>query len=31
MLYDDLIHKSVERLENILDGIKQNYYICTIN
>ena len=31
VLYDDLIHKSVERLENILDGIKQNYYICTIN
>ena len=29
VLYDDLIHKSVERLENILDGIKQNYYICT--
>tara|TARA_R110001632_G_C11159457_1_gene398343 strand:+ start:78 stop:398 length:321 start_codon:yes stop_codon:yes gene_type:complete len=31
MLYDDLIHKSVERLESILDGIKNNYYICTIN
>lgn len=29
VLYDDLIHKSVERLESILDGIKQNYYICT--
>ena len=29
VLYDDLIHKSVERLENILDGIKQNHYICT--
>ena len=31
VLYDDLIHKSVERLESILDGIKNNYYICTIN
>lgn len=29
VLYDDLIHKSVERLENILDGIKYNHYICT--
>ena len=29
VLYDDLIHKSVERLESILDGIKNNYYICT--
>lgn len=29
VLYDDLIHKSVERLESILYGIKQNYYICT--
>ena len=29
VLYDDLKHKSVERLESILDGIKQNYYICT--
>ena len=29
VLYDDLIHKSVERLESILDGIKQNHYICT--
>ena len=28
-LYDDLIHKSVEMLENILDGIKYNHYICT--
>ncbi len=28
-LYDDLIHKSVERLESILDGIKYNHYICT--
>ena len=31
VLYDDLIHKSVERLKSILDGIKYNYYICTIN
>ena len=30
-LYDDLIHKSVERLESILEEIKYNYYICTIN
>jgi len=29
VIYDELIHKSVERLESILDGIKQNYYICT--
>ena len=24
VIYDELIHKSVERLESILDGIKQN-------
>ena len=29
VLYDDLIHKSVEILETILDEIKYNYYICT--
>ena len=29
VLYDDLIHKSVERLESILDGIRFNHYICT--
>ena len=29
VLYDDLIHKSVEMLETILDEIKYNYYICT--
>ena len=29
VLYDDLIHKSIERLESILDGIKHNHYICT--
>lgn len=31
VLYDDLIHKSLEQLENILDEIKYNHYICTIN
>ena len=29
VLYDDLIYKSVERLESILNGIRYNYYICT--
>ncbi len=31
VLYDDLIHKSMGMLESILDGIKYNHYICTIN
>lgn len=28
-LYYQLRHLSFERLESILDGIKQNHYICT--
>ena len=30
-VYYQLKHLSLERLESILDGIKNNYYICTIN
>ena len=31
VLYDDLIHKSIESIESILDEIINNNYICTIN
>ena len=31
VLYDDLIHKSIENIESILDEIRNNNYICTIN
>lgn len=30
-IHKDLIHKPIERIESILDEIKHNHYICTIN